>query len=96
VLALNRPAADVRMRAIIALGLRRESAAEQAFVGCALRHPNDVDAGLEVIPSLRRLGERNRKRGELSKLAHSHPAMSVRQAARRVLSDALRRSAHRM
>lgn len=36
--ALGHPLADVRMRAIIALGWRREKSAERALVECALRH----------------------------------------------------------
>ena len=88
VLALNHPLADVRMRAIIALGWRRESAAERALVDCALHHPSDVVAGLEIITSLRLLSEDAPNRDGLMQLAHSHPARAVRQAARLALQNA--------
>jgi HEAT repeat protein len=39
--ALEHPLDDVRMRAIIALGWRREEKAERALVECALRHPTE-------------------------------------------------------
>ena len=46
--ALLHPLADVRMRAIIALGLRGEAEMAEALVECAMRHPTDVVQGLEI------------------------------------------------
>jgi HEAT repeat protein len=50
--ALGHPLSEVRMRAIIALGWRKERAAERPLVDCALRHPIDVIEGLEIFNSL--------------------------------------------
>jgi hypothetical protein len=51
--ALGHPLDDVRMRAIITLGLRSEKAAEKPLIDCALRQPIDVIEGLEIVNSLR-------------------------------------------
>jgi hypothetical protein len=88
ILALNHPLADVRMRAIIALGWRREKAGERALVECALRNPKDVVEGLEIVESLRLISEHDSKREGLSLLARSHPARPVKQAVNSVLKSA--------
>jgi HEAT repeat protein len=86
ILALNHPLADVRMRAIIALGLRREKAAEQALVECALRNPKDVVEGLEIVKSLRLIAEVSSEPEVLLRLARDHSARAVRAAADVALS----------
>jgi len=75
--ALEHPLSEVRMRAIIALGWRRERAAAEALAACALRHPADVIEGLEVVSSLAKIGVRI----ELAALSRMHPAHAVRAAA---------------
>jgi HEAT repeat protein len=81
--ALQHPLDDVRMRAILVLGLRGESDAADALVECALRHPIDVVEGLAVVGTLTRLGAVGR--AALLKLAECDPAHAVREAARRAV-----------
>jgi HEAT repeats len=83
--ALDHPLADVRLRAIIALGLRAEKRAEAPLLACALRHPDDVVEGLEVVESLRRISRKEAASAALSALAERHKARAVRAAARRAL-----------
>jgi HEAT repeat protein len=78
--ALGHPLDDVRMRAILALGLRGEENAADALVDCALRHPIDVVEGLAVVKALTRLGAAGRQ--ALLKLAERDPAHAVRVSAR--------------
>ena len=78
--ALNHPLDDVRLRAILALGLRGQEDAAEALVDCALRHPIDVVEGLAVVGALARLGPAGRP--ALLKLAERDPAHAVRVAAR--------------
>ena len=78
--ALAHPLAEVRMRAILALGLRGEASAAQSLVDCALRHPVDVVEGLAVVAALVRLGGAGRT--ALHTLAEVHAAQAVRAAAR--------------
>lgn len=82
--ALLHPLADVRMRAIIALGWRGEPAAADALVSCALRHPTDVVEGLEIINSLGRMKNAMVRQAALITLQMHHPAHAVRESARRV------------
>lgn len=84
--ALNHPLDDVRMRAILALGLRGEENAAQALADCALRHPIDVVEGLAVVGALTRLGAAGRD--ALRTLARRDTAHAVREAARRAVDDA--------
>ncbi|MFN3397351.1 MAG: HEAT repeat domain-containing protein [Sulfurimicrobium sp.] len=83
--ALLHPLADVRMRAIIALGLRGEPETADALVKCAMNHPTDVVQGLEIIRSLARMKETEAARTALSILHTRHPAHAVREAAGRKL-----------
>ncbi|MDD5404315.1 MAG: HEAT repeat domain-containing protein [Sulfuricella sp.] len=83
--ALLHPLADVRMRAIIALGLRGEPETADALVKCAMNHPTDVVQGLEIIRSLARMKETEAARTALSLLQARHPAHAVREAAGRKL-----------
>ncbi len=78
--ALEHPLADVRMRVILALGLRGQADAADALATCALRHPVDVVEGLAVVQALQRLGEAGR--AALAHLAATHPAHAVQEAAR--------------
>lgn len=80
VAALSHPLDDVRMRAILALGLRGQEDAVEALVDCALRHPIDVVEGLAVVGALAQLGPAGRP--ALLKLAEHDPAHAVRVAAR--------------
>lgn len=50
--ALDHPLDDVRMRAIIALGLRGEEETALPMAECAFRHPMNIEEGLEVIERL--------------------------------------------
>lgn len=85
VAALGHPLDGVRLRAILALGLRGEADAADALAECALRHPVDVVEGLAVVGSLVRLGTAGR--AALLKLAERDPAHAVRQAARLAAGD---------
>lgn len=84
--ALRHPLADVRMRAIIALGLRGEPQTADALVKCAMRHPADVVQGLEIVNSLARMKQTGAGRTALSILQARHPAHAVREGAARVLA----------
>ncbi|MHB9100506.1 MAG: HEAT repeat domain-containing protein [Sulfuricella sp.] len=84
--ALLHPLADVRMRAIIALGWRSEPETADDLVACALRHPSDVVEGLEIINSLRQMKDAMIRQTALSTLQAHHPAHAVREGAARVLA----------
>jgi diadenosine tetraphosphate (Ap4A) HIT family hydrolase len=81
--ALDHPLADVRMRAILALGLRQQPEPAPALLACALRHPVDVIEGMEIVNSLSRLDHGRPLFAELKTLAAGHPAHAVRAAALR-------------
>lgn len=72
---LKHPLSDIRMRAIIVLGKRRERAAEQALVDCAMAYPSDVVQGLEIVNSLRLIREGETTSWALEKLAKIIPHM---------------------
>ena len=87
--ALNHPLAGVRLRAIIALGWRGESATAQALARCVLRHPVDVVEGLQVLENLRGIQDAAARRRVLGMLAERRPARAVRrQAAELFAADA--------
>lgn len=79
--ALHHPLSDIRLRAIIALGLRGDAGAARALVECALRHPSDVVEGLEIINSLRQIRSATIRRQALKELAERHPAPGVQMPA---------------
>ncbi len=81
--ALEHPLAEVRMRAIIAIGLRGERSAAEALVDCALRAPGDVVEGLEVVRSLEAILAGTSDLAPLKRLAETHPAHAVQVAATR-------------
>lgn len=83
--ALLHPLDDVRMRAIIALGLRGEAETADALVECALRHPADVVAGLEIVRSLARVKDAGARLDALAVLKERHPAHAVREEAARLI-----------
>lgn len=85
--ALGHPLADVRMRAIIALGLRGDKAAEARLVDCALQHPIDIVEGLEIVNSLRLIRDKESGDSWLQILADRHPARAVRTAAAGILRE---------
>jgi hypothetical protein len=86
--ALSHPLSDIRMRAIIVLGNRRETSAQEPLVECALRYPVDVLQGIAVVNSLTLIREISRSSVSLQRLAQDHPARAVRQAALEALSSA--------
>lgn len=88
--ALRHPLADIRMRAIIVLGRRRERAAEGPLAKCALDHPSDVVQGLAVVQSLHSICANGQASQALERLAAEHPARAVRAAAREAI-EGLRR-----
>ena len=83
--ALKHPLAEVRMRAIIALGLRGEKSAADALVDCALRASRDVVEGLEVVRSLEAILAGTGDSAPLKRLAGAHPAHAVQVAATRAV-----------
>jgi HEAT repeat protein len=83
--ALLHPLADIRMRAIIALGWRGEPETAEALVACALRHPLDVVQGLEIINSLDQMKDAMVRQATLSIVHAQHPAHAVREGAARAL-----------
>ena len=85
--ALDHPLDDVRMRAIIALGLRRETATAQPLAECALRHPIDVVVGMEIVKALKHFPASAERRRALETLAQSHAAHAVRAEAAAVLEQ---------
>lgn len=84
--ALKHPLADIRMRAIIVLGMRRDQAAEQALVDCALFYSGDVIQALEIVHTLYLMREGEETSWALAVLAERHPVRSVRDSARRTLA----------
>lgn len=84
--ALDHPLAEVRMRAIIALGLRAEAQASEALIQCALRWPADVVQGLQIVASLASIARVTGQRSALERLAREHPAHAVQEAARSALT----------
>jgi hypothetical protein len=79
--ALRHPLADIRMRAIIALGLRGDAHIARELVACALRHPTDVIEALEIVKSLSIMNPSDAKDTALGELRDKHPAAAVRIAA---------------
>jgi HEAT repeat protein len=79
--ALRHPLADVRLRVIIALGLRGEPETADALAECALRYPTDVVQGLEIVHSLSRVRDGATRKRTLFSLAVRHHAHAVRDAA---------------
>lgn len=84
--ALRHPLSDVRLRAIIALGLRADEQAADALVACALSHSTDVVEGLAIIDSLKRIPTLSIRRQSLATLAEQHAAHAVRVAAQQALA----------
>ncbi|HUW00398.1 MAG TPA: HEAT repeat domain-containing protein [Gallionella sp.] len=84
--ALLHPLADIRMRAIIALGLRGEPETADALVACALRHPTDVVQGMEIIHSLDQMKDATVRQAALSTVQAQHHAHAVREGAARALA----------
>jgi hypothetical protein len=84
--ALHHPLAEVRMRAVIALGLRRDAEAARDLVECALRHPRDVVEALEIVKSLQLLPAGTLRDEALRELSLRHPAAVVRIAAMSVMA----------
>jgi predicted amidophosphoribosyltransferase len=84
--ALHHPLADVRLRAVIAIGRRARADLAPALVELALRHPTDVVQGLEIIDSLLRIARRNAAAfAALERLVREHPADVVRNATAKIL-----------
>lgn len=79
--ALEHPLDDVRMRAIIALGLRREAKTALPMAACALRHPLNVEEGIEVVNALKKFQAYPDGQRALERLAQDHSSHAVRAAA---------------
>lgn len=84
--ALRHPLADVRLRAVIALGWRGEKSAARELVALALRDAADVVQGIEIVRALARLRGGWPHVHALEALAARHPASAVRRAAREALA----------
>lgn len=80
--ALGHPLADVRMRAILSLGNRRDGSAIAPLLACAFRHPKDVVESLEIVKALQHLPPDAERKRALERLAQAHPAHAVRERAR--------------
>jgi hypothetical protein len=85
--ALKHPLADVRMRVVHALGLRRDVQAAPALVDCAMAHPVDVVQGLLIVGALARIHAQDPATGALERIAAEHPSRPVAEAARRWLAE---------
>lgn len=83
--ALEHPLDDVRMRAIISLGLRREAGTALPLAQCALSHHSDVVEGMEVVNVLKDFGASAEGLRALKMLAADHAAHAVRAAAEAAL-----------
>lgn len=79
--ALRHPLADIRLRAIVALGLRAQADAVPALIECALARPTDVVAGLQIVASLKQIQGSHPDTKGLEELAARHPARPIRRAA---------------
>lgn len=84
--ALNHPLDDVRMRAIFALGKRRQGEAAVPLLDCALRWPTDVPQGIAIAQALTWISRRSRDWEPLRRLAAEHGSLMVRRAAERCLA----------
>ena len=69
------------MRAIIAIGLRRDISLSLPLVECALRHPLNIEEGLAVVEALKHIRDAAEGTQALKTLARDHAAHAVRQAA---------------
>lgn len=87
--ALEHPLDDVRMRAIIALGLRREAGTALPLAQCALRHPSDVVEGMEIVNALKNFDASTEGAHALKMLASDHAAHAVRAAAEAALERSM-------
>jgi hypothetical protein len=85
--ALHHPLSDIRLRAIIALGLQGDDGAARALVECALRHASDVVEGLEVVNSLRQIRSATIRRQALKELTERHPTHGVQMSAKDACRD---------
>lgn len=79
--ALDHPLDDVRMRAIIAIGLCRDISMSLPLVECALRHPLNIEEGLAVVEALKHFHDAPEGVQAMESLARDHDAHAVRQAA---------------
>lgn len=86
IVALRHPLADVRLRAIIALGWRQDAIAADALAECTLSHPTDVIEGLEVVESLRLIHQPSACHA-LARIARQHAARAIRAAAQRAAGE---------
>ncbi len=85
--ALEHPLADIRMRVIIALGMRGDPEVAQKLTDCALRHPADIVESLQIVTSLRKMKPGTSRHKALETLGKQHPAAVVRIAAMAALTQ---------
>lgn len=91
--ALKHPLSEVRMRVIIALGLRKEKRSLYPLVFCALSHPLDVVESIEIVNSLRLIQEKHPQLQGLQTLRECHPAETVKAAAEKALEKLVEKTA---
>lgn len=84
--ALLHPLADIRLRVIIALGFQGRAETAEVLVACALNHPTDVVAGLEIVRSLAQVPDGEGRQSALALLKSRHAARAVRTAAAEALA----------
>ncbi len=82
--ALEHPLDDMRMRAIISLGLRGEAGTALPMAECAIHHPMNIEEGLGVIERLRHFAPSPEVFSALEMLSR-HEAHAVREAAAKAM-----------
>ncbi|MYM92312.1 HEAT repeat domain-containing protein [Duganella vulcania] len=87
--ALRHPSPEVRVRAIVAIGLMHDKSAADALVACALRNPADVVVGLQIIETLKIIDDGKPRMTALRYLHARHPDDAIKQAAQVTLNAIL-------
>ena len=85
--ALEHPLADVRVRVIIALGMRGDPEAAEKLADCALHYPADIVQSIQIVTSLRKMRPSTSRHKALEALGKQHPAAVVRIAAMAALTQ---------
>ncbi|MBA5604216.1 HEAT repeat domain-containing protein [Duganella sp. FT3S] len=73
--------AKIRSDAIFALGRRNDRRIAGELVACALRHPADINEGLQIVKVLAAIDDETHRATALQYLIARHPASQVKQAA---------------
>ncbi len=85
--ALHHQHADIRMRAIVAIGIRRDKHAADALVACALRNPSDLAEGMQIVAALKVIDDGKPRVTALHYLFARHPSNEIKQATHAILND---------